>query len=137
MILSLSNQTLEFAQTRAEQLQKYLNAVFQCTSVRNNTEALLMLNIHQTVHPIPRARLEREAFSQPLLALSYAERFSISSLYVYITESWPPEMNSMLVNLMKKLKLPESAVTEQMLHQVSVIYSHNYTDKIRDLLSFR
>ena len=90
-------------------MEIYFNAIFRINAIRTCYDALKIINISQSIVPVPPARLKKDAFDQPLLTLLPEERISIAKLVAFSAKTWPVNLHPIFFGLLKKLNLPETA----------------------------
>ena len=115
-----SIQTPAFVTQRRAELEVYLTAMFNIPTVRLCIEALEILGIHQSIVPIPRARLQKSAFEKPLLTLSDAERENIAGMIAFASRDWPQSLSPIYIALIKQLELPITVADKLLQQKVSM-----------------
>lgn len=91
-------------QTRAR-IESYLQKAVEHKVVRNFDEALVVLDIHQSLNPSVTGKLHKDAFEKPLLILTEAEKISVAKLYVFSANTWPANLLPILNQLLSGLKI--------------------------------
>ena len=94
-------------------------------AIRQCYDALNILGIQESIIPIPRARIHRDAFENPLLTLTLEERELIGDMFAFCSKTWPSSLEPLYVSLIKQLHLSRAQSDEKLSERVytlSILY---------------